>query len=294
MSGLATSTLSTRSSLSLDTSAPGPYNNRPPTTDNNAAEVVTMNNQTLSLKLMMEDLDRAVRERELEACSSPVANGEGRDPALLALHNDFNQLVQMRNRGPVQPTQTPGKQAHETIQVSEKENVEPIEQPKLHQANFVIAVHQQAAPVGSTSWTMAGTGTARDDMVRDEKHTTNNEEELEASTRLLEKQLQEHLHEEHNQYAMNEQAVEEESDAERRLIVTNIAADAGRGELASVFATNSYAWRRMKILDERHPKNGTRTAYVEMSSRKQAKAACRTIYAFIFGLRVQIELAIQD
>jgi hypothetical protein len=94
----------------------------------------------------------------------------------------------------------------------------------------------------------------------------------------------------------------------RRIVVTNIAADAGVYELAVVFdeydmydntmqgplimLRNPTNEKRQDItlLKERHPLNGTRAAYIDFFDTQSAWAASRVIES-IFGLKLRVRLA---
>ncbi|KAF2684698.1 hypothetical protein K458DRAFT_403684 [Lentithecium fluviatile CBS 122367] len=85
-------------------------------------------------------------------------------------------------------------------------------------------------------------------------------------------------------------AAEEQAAVPCRLIVTNLAADADEDEIAYLFREFKYDIRNVRLLDERDPVKGTRTAHVDMFTRTAARHASHTI-GDIYGLRVHVRLA---
>ncbi|KAF1953829.1 hypothetical protein CC80DRAFT_595399 [Byssothecium circinans] len=88
-------------------------------------------------------------------------------------------------------------------------------------------------------------------------------------------------------------ATEEQACLPRRLVVTNIAADADEEELEELFKDFKWEICRITILDERDPVKRTQTAYIDMDRREAARFAS-FIFGFIYGLRVDIRLAVEN
>ncbi|KAF2178552.1 hypothetical protein K469DRAFT_599154 [Zopfia rhizophila CBS 207.26] len=85
------------------------------------------------------------------------------------------------------------------------------------------------------------------------------------------------------------QAAEEKARLPSRIIVENIAADAGIGELVALFG--GFHIQEVRILNEREPIKRTRVAHIDMHSVQAAKEALLMI-KYIFGLRVYIRRAV--
>lgn len=78
----------------------------------------------------------------------------------------------------------------------------------------------------------------------------------------------------------------------RRLILSNLAADADEESIVVFLAKYRSNIRRVTLLSERDPVKGTRTAHVDMDSRRAAVYASFQ-HGHIFGLVVKIKLAVE-
>ncbi|KAB2100922.1 hypothetical protein AG0111_0g10775 [Alternaria gaisen] len=87
-------------------------------------------------------------------------------------------------------------------------------------------------------------------------------------------------------------AIEENKRLKTRLIVSNLAADVDDKAIRAFFAKYVTEIRNVNILSVRDPVKRTRTAYVDMYSRKVAVRASYEVGG-IFGLIVKIKLAVE-
>ncbi|CAI9634972.1 unnamed protein product [Alternaria burnsii] len=87
-------------------------------------------------------------------------------------------------------------------------------------------------------------------------------------------------------------AIEENKRLKNRLIVSNLAADVDDKAIRTFFARYVTEIRNVTILSVRDPVKRTRTAYVDMYSRKVAVRASYEVGG-IFGLIVKIKLAVE-
>ncbi|KAF2474773.1 uncharacterized protein BDR25DRAFT_215049 [Lindgomyces ingoldianus] len=84
------------------------------------------------------------------------------------------------------------------------------------------------------------------------------------------------------------EAAQRKVNVRNRIIVSNIAADAGVEEVYQLFS--EYHIRQVSILPEREPIKRTRVAEVELFDEESAKRASRII-GYIFGLLVEARRA---
>ena len=78
----------------------------------------------------------------------------------------------------------------------------------------------------------------------------------------------------------------------KTVVVSNLAADAQEEDVRSVFG----AWKR-SIVDvklERDEKKRSKTARVEMTTRKNAVSVVREVFGNVFGLIFEVELAVEE
>ncbi|KAI4691472.1 uncharacterized protein J4E84_003766 [Alternaria hordeiaustralica] len=87
-------------------------------------------------------------------------------------------------------------------------------------------------------------------------------------------------------------ATEEKKILPYRLIVTNLAASVDEEAIRILFIEYRWDIRNITILPEREPVKRTRTAYIDMDSRKEAIRASYEVGS-IYGLIVKIKLAVE-